>query len=433
MALEHRVEEVKLKNGAKGLFIYVPNTTVVLYDIHFRAGTLHAPKLISQVAHVMEHMAFGPNAKHKSLEEFSHVFKKNGAYHNAWTSSSSMVYRAYSALMEWGRILELEGLSVSQPKFVADNFKAEKGNVKEELIGYANNHNRVLWQEVMKAAGVNRWYDSGELSTVDNIKLEDVRRFHKNTHTFKNMQFVLAGDLEPHRDKAIAMIESWPLPAGRRLLVKKEIFQPAEPVLVFRPDLGSLSFFFQFSLNRELERSEMTAMTTLNHILTATFHSRIYGKARAKGICYGMGSSYNTGATGVAEWSFSGDVSATNATELFELIVKELRNVMKGQLTKAEIEEAKGFRLGALQMAGQTVADFSSWYGDMYFDSGKIDHMRDMPDRIKAVQAEDMARLAREFIEDGVINFGVAGNCDQALVNNLYAITESVKDKKAIA
>src|SRR5690606_15554552 len=108
MPLKHTVEEIVLKNGARGLLIDAPDTTAVRYGLDFRAGTSYAkdPSL-SQTAHVMEHMSFGANSKFNSVEAFSREFGRFGAYHNAMTSYTSMFYYVDAALLEWQRILEL--------------------------------------------------------------------------------------------------------------------------------------------------------------------------------------------------------------------------------------------------------------------------------------------------------------------------------------
>src|SRR6202012_1866600 len=109
------------KNGAKGLIIDVPGTTVVRYDIGFRAGNNYVKRqTISQVAHILEHLAFQANEKYSSQEAFSQEFTKNGAYNNAWTGSVDIVYTSSAALMEWNRILGLEQLSITKPKYMED-------------------------------------------------------------------------------------------------------------------------------------------------------------------------------------------------------------------------------------------------------------------------------------------------------------------------
>ena len=116
--MNHTVEEVKLKNGARGLFIDVPGATVMSMQFQFRAGNRYAKsKEIEQVAHIMEHMAFGANDQYRSEAAFEAEFTKNGAYHNAYTSDFAMVYEADCADFEWSRILELQRLSICNPRF----------------------------------------------------------------------------------------------------------------------------------------------------------------------------------------------------------------------------------------------------------------------------------------------------------------------------
>src|ERR1700761_7663077 len=114
--MNHTVEEVRLKNGARGLLIDVPGATVMSMQFQFRAGNRYAKsKDIEEVAHLMEHMAFGANARFKNEHAFEAEFTKTGANHNAYTSDFSMVYEADCADFEWDRVLDLQQLSICQP------------------------------------------------------------------------------------------------------------------------------------------------------------------------------------------------------------------------------------------------------------------------------------------------------------------------------
>ena len=76
--MKHTVEEIRLKNGARGLLIDVPDATMMSMQFQFRAGNRYAKsKDIEQVAHIMEHMAYGANARFKSETDFDYEFTKN--------------------------------------------------------------------------------------------------------------------------------------------------------------------------------------------------------------------------------------------------------------------------------------------------------------------------------------------------------------------
>jgi predicted Zn-dependent peptidase len=134
--MKHSIEEVKLKSGARGILIDAPGAGVMNIRIIFRAGNKFVKKPeIYEVAHLMEHMAFGRNAEYKDEQAYESEFTKNGAYHNAWTSDAFIVYEAECADFEWDRILSLQELAVAKPRFNEEELSSEKGNVRSELTG----------------------------------------------------------------------------------------------------------------------------------------------------------------------------------------------------------------------------------------------------------------------------------------------------------
>jgi hypothetical protein len=142
--MQHKVREVTLKNGLKGLLIDVPQATVMSYDFNLRAGYYLAEAGKWEVPHVMEHLLCGANSEFRKARLFEAEVKKNGAYTNAYTNTYNVGYVGECADFEWDRILNLLMLSISQPHFLQEEFQAEVGNVKEELTGYLSNYFRQL-------------------------------------------------------------------------------------------------------------------------------------------------------------------------------------------------------------------------------------------------------------------------------------------------
>lgn len=397
--MHHTVEEIKLKNGARGLLINVPGATVMSMQFQFRAGSRYAKnKDIEQVAHIMEHMAFGANARFKSEHDFESEFTKNGAYHNAYTTDLSMVYEADCADFEWDRILELQRLSICQPRFNEEELQAEKGNVRSELTNYLNDHHRILWPRVQQLLGEDVLTYRQALATIPNVSLADIREHHRRTHTTHNMRFVIAGKLRGRKTEIIRQLEDFDLPAGERFSVPKDELTRAHPTVIRRKDATNLTFGWTMSIPRTLDDDELDAMNNLNHILTGTAHSRIYGKARARGLAYHVGAYTGAGFYDSA-WDISGQVNHETAPELFEIIAGELKAVMDGKLTDQEIEAAKSFGLGRYQMGAQTVSQISGFYTSRYFADDFIKEYDKVPDLIRKVTREKIMATAQEFVE----------------------------------
>lgn len=397
--MNHTVEEVRLKNGAKGLFINVPGATVMSMQFQFRAGNRYAKHAdIEQVAHIMEHMAFGANARYKSEKAFEAEFTKNGAYHNAYTSDLSMVYEADCADFEWDRILDLQKVSICQPRFNSKELEAEKGNVRSELTNYLNDHHRILWTRIQQLLGEEVLTYRQSLATISNVSLADIKEHHQRTHTTRNMRFVIAGKLRGRKSEIIRQLESFELPEGERFEVPKDELHSARPTIIRRKDASNLTFGWTMTVPKTLTDEELDAMHNLNHILAGTTTSRIYGKARAKGLAYHIGS-YTSAGFHDSAWDISGQVNHDAAPALFAIIAKEMKAVLDGNITDAEIESAKLFGLGRYQMGAQTVSQISGFYTNRYFADDFIKDYTKIPDMIRRVTRERIVATARQFIE----------------------------------
>ena len=417
--MNHTVEEVKLKNGARGLLIDVPGATVMSMQFHFRAGNRYAKdKSIEQVAHIMEHMAFGANARYRSESAFEAEFTKNGAYHNAYTSDFAMVYEADCADFEWDRILELQRLSICEPRFNEKELEAEKGNVRSELTGYLNDHHRILWPRVQQLLGEDVLTYRQGLATINNVTLSDIREHHKRTHTTRNMRFVIAGKLKGRKADIIRQLEGFELSEGERLEVPRDEIHGAKPSIIRRKDASNITFGWTLSIPRVLTDGELDAMHVLNHILTGTATSRIYGKARAKGLAYFVGAYSGSGFYDSA-WDISGQVNHDTATGLFDIIARELKAVLDGKLRDEEIEAAKSFSLGRYQMGAQTVSQISGFYTSRYFADDHVKDYAKVPEKINKVTREKIMSVAQEFIDANISVLAAVSSGDREQVIDL--------------
>lgn len=397
--MNHSVEEVKLRNGARGLLIDVPGATVMSLQFHFRAGNRYAKnKDIEQVAHIMEHMAFGANELYRSEAAFEAEFSKNGAYHNAYTSDFAMVYEADCADFEWERILDLQRLSICKPRFNQKELEAEKGNVRSELTGYLNDHHRILWPRVQQLLGEDVLTYRQGLATITNVTLADINEHHRRTHTTNNLRFVIAGKLKGRKTQIKKALEQFDLPSGERLDVPCDTLHSARPSLIRRKDASNLTFGWIMSMPRRLDDESLNAMHALNHILTGTATSRIYGKARSKGLAYFVGA-YCGSDFHDSSWDISGQVNHDTAPQLFDIIAKEIKAVLDGKLTDDEIESAKSFGLGRYQMGAQTVSQISGFYTNRYFADDYIYDYGKVPELLRKVTREKIMSVVREFVE----------------------------------
>jgi predicted Zn-dependent peptidase len=411
--MKHSVEEVILPNGMKGILIDVPDATVMSFRFHVRAGDYFAPLEQYEAAHIMEHMVLGANERYRTARKFNAEFQKNGAYSNAMTGYVSMHYVAECADFEWERILDLLVLAMSKPYFTQDEFTAEFGNVHEELTGYLNNHNRVLFGELGKALdGSDRLRtDADRLELIKNVDIAAVKAHYKKTHHSDNMRFIIAGNMQNRRKRIRQVLETADFDRGERFAYPADVIRSLDtPLYIERNEVKNILFNFVTFKMRRISEEEQDALNLVDTMLTATLHSLILGEAREKGLAYSVWSSFDTSINNTS-WDFGAQVSKKNIGPLFDIIIYQLRRILQGDIDKADIEMAKQYRLGAFQMGAQTVGSFVRGYGGRYFFDETIIDYAGIPDRIKAVTKTQMVKVVQAMFEDNVWGLGVLGNC----------------------
>ena len=418
--MKHSVEEITLKNGAKGLLINVPGASVMSTRVQFRGGLRYCKKPeLYEIAHVVEHLSFGANSKYKNQSDYESEFTKNGAYHNARTSDLSICYETECADFEWDRILDLKRLALCEPRFNDLELKSEKGNVKSELTGYTNDYNRLLWPRLQRSIGEAVEDLPTRIKTLPNITLKDIREHYRRTHTSKNMRFVIAGNIGfSRRRKIIKMLNSWNLKEGERLEVPLDSLHSSDPVLIRRKDASNITFGFSFVTPRRLDSACTIALFCLNHILTGTMSSKILGEARRRGLLYSMGSSLNLDES-KASWDFDGEVEIENAEELFLLIRHEIAKVLNGEISESDLSAAKSYTLGRFQMSAQTVSQIADVYAEGYFKSDEIEDYAEIPDIVRTVDKTEIVELARELIGSSINALVAVSSCDKSLITSL--------------
>jgi len=408
--MKHTVKEVELNNGAKGLLIDVPGATVMDFEFNFRAGEYLVDRGKWEVPHLMEHVLLGANEFIPKARLFQAEFEKNGAGNNASTGLYHITYEAECADFEWQRILELMIIAISKPLFLTDEFKAEYGNVKDELTARSNNHFRTLSLTVREAHNLLAMTDRERLKQIKNVRRKDLVDHYANTHTSKNMRFVIAGNMKGRAATIKKMLEDFGLPRGRSFieLPDEKPINLEGPVFVARPSVKNVYFELETFAMTRFEDPDMDALELVNGMLTAMLYSRILGEARERGLVYSMGSGIDI-MKNVTGWWFSAQVINRNAPALFEIITRELERVKQGDITPEDLEAAKQYWLGRHQRSAQTVAGTMAGYTGRYYFDGVVNDYEAIPERIRSVSTDRIRKASRRMFSDNIGGLGVLG------------------------
>lgn len=418
--MKHTVHRTRLNNGAQGLLIDVPDASVMTFHIDFRAGEYLVEPDKWEVPHLMEHLLLGANELIPKARDFQAEFEKNGAYNNATTGVYDIIYEGECADFEWSRVLGLTLTAIAKPLFLDKEFKAEFGNVQEEMAAHSNNHFRRLGLEMRKQLGLIAKTDTERLELMNNVTVEDIRGHYARTHHTPNMRFVIAGKLTPARRRSITkLLENIDLPRdGQRFVLPDEpLRRLKKPVYVSNDTVENLYFYIDTFAERRLKDPETDALSLVNTLLTETLYSRIFGTARERGLVYDMSSGVSHTSTST-NWWFGTQVSDKNIAPLFDIITGELGRLLAGKLSQSDLRTTKQYSLGRFQRSGQTVRGTAGGYLGRYFFDDEVDDYYRVPERIRAVTKRQIIDVVADMFADDVWGFGVLGNASQRFVGD---------------
>lgn len=256
---------------------------------------------------------------------------------------------------------------------------------------------------------------------MDNVTVEDVREHYKATHHTQNLRFVIAGNLNRKRRATIESIfENIELPQkGKRFALPKELPKRLKkPVYVHNDTVENMYFYIDTFMPRRMSDPETDALNLVNTMLTETLYSKILGTARERGLVYGMSSGLSQ-TRDSSNWWFGAQVSDKNAPALFKIVVDELSKVMVGGIAESEIEAAKQYALGRFQRSAQTVGGTANGYTGRYFFDGIIEDYYRIPERIKAIDKEQIVKIAQQLFNEKIWGFGVLGDCGEQFAEDL--------------
>jgi predicted Zn-dependent peptidase len=426
--MKHTVSEVDLKNGAKGLFINIPDASVMTFEVNFRAGEYLVSEDKWETPHLMEHVLLGANELIPKARLFQAEFEKNGAYSNASTGTYDINYEAECADFEWDRVASMLLTAISKPLFLQEEFDAEYGNVVEELNARSNNHFRHLSLALRGEYGYKVLTDQKRLELIENVKLDDIKQHYETTHVSTNMRFIIAGKLNPKRKKILTeLLDNIELPRGnKRFILPNETPKSLKkPLYLHNNTIDNMYFYIDTFMRRKMTNEESDALSLINTMLTETLYSRILGEAREHGLVYHMSSGIGQSKSS-ANWWFGAQIMPKNAERLFSIINRELTKVFDADISKDDIVAAKQYSLGRYQRSGQTVSGVAAGYASRYFFDGYIEDYYQFPERIESVDRDKIVEISKNLFREKVWGMGVLGSCANDFVDRLVPNIESL-------
>jgi predicted Zn-dependent peptidase len=262
-------------------------------------------------------------------------------------------------------------------------------------------------------------------ATVRAVTRDDVVAFHKAYFQPARATITVTGDVDPAQVKAEIerALAAWPAGGTPASFDYPALPAPAARTiyLVDKPKAAQSSFAIGLP-GPPRDTPDYYALQVMNTILGGAFQSRLNHNIReVKGWSYGVGSSFAMG-KGPGAFRTGGEIVTAKTDSALLEFMKELQGVHGGRpFTDAEIAEAKASLVQRLPRSFASVGALAGSITTLYLFGLPMDYYQSYADRIDAVTAADLDRVAKRYIDLDRLAIVIVG--DRATIEGPLART----------
>ena len=361
----------------------------------------------------------GKGSKAIAKDDFDEEVDYLGARVNIGASSAF----ASSLSRYFPRVLELMADAALNPNFLQEEFEKEK----EKLIeGIKSDKNSVpaAARRVENLITYGKNHPSGEFireETVNNVQLEDVKRFYTKNFTPQNAYLVIIGDVDfkTVKKQVTKLFKSW-----KGNLVKGESFPTAKNAssleinFVEMPNAVQSEVSVDFTTEIKKTDADYFPVILANNILGGGGQARLFLNLREdKGYTYGAYSSISTNKYRRSRMrAFASVRNAVTDSSVVEL-VKEIEKIRTVPVSQAELDQAKAKYVGDFVLALERPSTIAQYALSILTEGLPGDFYTTYLQKINAVSVEDIQRVTQKYFHLNNARIFVTGKGSEVLEN----------------
>jgi predicted Zn-dependent peptidase len=398
-------ERTVLRAGPRVISARLPAARSVSVAAYVLAGSrLETPGQIG-VAHFMEHLTFKGTAAYPTTRSISEAIEGVGGSFNAATDRESTVYWVRVPLREAGRAMDVLGELIVRPRLTDHDIESERTVIVEEIRSYLDDPSeycQILFQTALFGEGPLGREICGEEDDVRRLPDAAIRDFWASVYRPANTVVAVVGDLG--HDEALGLAAAAfgsgngavpgfapapPLPAGPRVMLGRRSTNQAQLCLGVP------------ALHRD--HPDSWTLAVLNAVLGDGMSSRLFLSLREElGLAYDVSSGLVDYADAGA-LEISAGVDPVGLPAAIEAILAELVRLRDEPVPAGELDKAKRYLSGGLELRMDDTRHVASWIGGQEALHDRVLTLDEALAAIEAVGAAAIQRLAIELFRDDAL------------------------------
>jgi zinc protease len=406
-----KASKFTLDNGLDVVVIPDHRAPVVTQMVWYKVGAADEPPGSSGIAHFLEHLMF-KGTDTIPAGQFSKIIARKGGDDNAFTSQDVTAYFQRVAKDRLASVMEMEADRMANLRLTENDVKTERDVILEERRSRVDNDPSSLLQEQMMAALYrNHPYGTPVIGwdhEIAQLDREDALTFYKRFYAPDNAILIVAGDVDPDEVAVLAKETFGKIPGNGKPIARE---RPAEPehdasvtVTLEDPRAGrtTVQRLYIAPSYASGQPGEAEALDLLARIMANGSTGRIYKSLVVdKHVAASAGGWYSDSGIDHGRIGFYAIAGEDDTPEEMDAAIDDvIEEVREDGVTQAELDRARAGLLAEYIYTSDSISRMARQYGWRLAVGMDVDDVEEWPDRIRAVTADDIRKVARKYLVD---------------------------------
>jgi predicted Zn-dependent peptidase len=389
-----------LPNGLRVLVAPMPEARSVTVSIVVGAGSRYESRSEAGISHFVEHMVFKGSAKRPTAPEISQAVESLGGILNAFTDKEVTGFWARVPARHYLVALDVIADMLRNPMLRETDVAAERQVIVEEIrmnLDAPQDLVHVLMDALLFPNSPLGWETAGRAAVVSKITADALRAYMGRVYGPARTVVALAGPLDVTEATTAVASQLGDLPARppqrfreapppgathRRLRAKRG--EQAHVVIAYRAVANA--------------HPDKYALDMLNAVLGEGMSSRLFLELREKlSLAYDVHSFVSNFSDAGMLGIYAG-VAPARVAEAHAAAMREVDRLVAEPVGDQELERVRDFVKGRLELRMEDTRGVGMWIAGQELLLGHIKGVEELSAIIDAVSAQEIQRVAREYL-----------------------------------
>ncbi|HET7582505.1 MAG TPA: pitrilysin family protein [Candidatus Limnocylindria bacterium] len=409
-----------LPNGLRVVTSHMPTARSVAVGLFVGVGSRHEDAPRAGISHMLEHLVFKGTAAFPLAGALSEAVEGCGGGVNASTDRELTVYTSKVPLETAGRGMQVVSELVLRPLLRQRDLVAEKPVIVDEIRMYEDSpgdHVFTLFDEVLFGDHPLGREIAGTPRSVRRTTREGVIGHWRRWYQPRHLVLAVAGAID--HDEVLATAAAWfeqdgPWLDGVGLDEPPGIMAPApEPaapgavrVAYRRLAQGNLCLGMPGLARDDPDR---WSLELLGAVLGDGMSSRLFLELRERrSLAYDV-STFSAQYADCGTFGVHAGFDPDQSTAVVQAILDQLERVVQDPISAAELQRARAYTRGRLELRMEDTAAVAAWLGTGESLLPRILTVEEVIERLEAVTPDDLLRVARRCARPDQVRLAVLG------------------------